>query len=243
MSQKECPTCGRSDFSSELYMKSHHKVVHGESLREKSKCEKPGCENETLNPRYCSRQCANSDSWKNRDNPAKRKEVKNKISEKQRGEKNSFYNKKHTEEARKKISNSTSGESHHLYGVTGEDHPSHGIASGLKMQKVEETGHTVRSNWEEEIDLMLYKSGFNYEYEPRAFELPNGDTYTPDFIIDKKNVIEVKGWPDEKSRKRAKFFMKNYPDFTYVVVGNRIPCDRFIEWENRSELVLLDELN
>lgn len=84
---------------------------------------------------------------------------------------------------------------------------------------------------------MLHKADMDYEYEPKTFELPNGDTYTPDFIIRDEIVIEVKGWPDQKSKKRAKQFMQEYQKYQYIVVGNRIPCDKFIEWKKRDALI------
>lgn len=269
MSDIECPECGKDNFTDKSYMRRHHKLVHGETLREKSVCSSENCNNKTFNEKfcseecmgdfrrkyeynecnrkgcsketykfgYCSRECANNETWKERDNPAKRDEVKEKLSRMRKGSKNPFYGQKHTDEALKKISESTSGENHHLYGVTGEDHPSYGVASGLKLQKVEETGHRVRSNWEKKIDLLLYRAEIDYEYEPDTFNLPNGDTYTPDFIVNNSIIIEVKGWPDERSVKRAELFMEEYPEFLYLVVGNELPCDIFLDWENYKNIV------
>lgn len=212
----------------------------GKSRREYEyhECKRAECNNQAYKFDYCSNKCANKESWKKRDNPAKRPEVKDKISEKQMGDKNNMRRKGgHDEEAKEKISEAMSGEKHPLHGVTGEDHPSYGIASGLKLQKVEKTGHRVRSNWEKEIDLMLHSSNLDYEYEPKTFELPNGETYTPDFIVNEKIVVEVKGWPDEKSKMRAREFMDKFSQFEYLVVGNKIPCDELIEWENSENLI------
>jgi hypothetical protein len=39
---------------------------------------------------------------------------------------------------------------------------------------------------------MLHKPDFDCKYEPNTFELPAEDTYTPDFIVEGKIVIEVK---------------------------------------------------
>jgi len=273
MSGPECPTCGKSDFSDEQYMKRHHTLVHDESLREEYECSLDGCNNRTHNPRfcstecfgkakrkheksecrregcnelvykheYCSHNCANKETWKRRDNPAKRPEVRQKLSEMRQGERNPFHGETHTEESLQKISESSSGENNHLYGVTGEDHPSHGIVSGLKRQTVAETGHVVRSNWERDIDLLLHGSQVEYEYEPKTFMLVDEKTYTPDFVVDNGTVIEVKGWPDDLSERRARHFMEQYPERKYVVVGNRIPCDTFVPWDNRQ--TLLDKLD
>lgn len=84
---------------------------------------------------------------------------------------------------------------------------------------------------------MLHENNLNYTYEREVFELPDDDTYTPDFIIGDQIIVEVKGWPDGKSKERARLFMQKYPRYLYVVVGNRIPCDKFIDWEDRGELI------
>lgn len=263
-----CPTCGKTGFTSEDYMKRHHALVHGESLREEYECSAEDCDKVSHNPKfcsfeclgrarrkyeekecahpdcdasvykqkYCSQDCANKDSWKTRDNPAKRPEVRQKISRKQRGQENSFHGETHTEKALQKISDASSGENNPLFGVTGEDHPAYGNVSGLKREHVEATGHTVRSLWEKEIDLMLYHAEINYEYEPETFELSPELTYTPDFIVE-DIVIEVKGWPDDISKKRAEKFLQEFPEYTYIVVGNEIPCDIFIAWAERENLV------
>lgn len=265
MSDTECPTCGKDDFTNKSYMHRHHKLIHKQSLREKYVCTIDGCENVTYNPKYCSQEClgkdrrkyeyheckrkvcdntayefdycstncANKETWKKRDNPAKRPEVRKKISEARTGITHAPMSK----EGRENISKAMSGKNHPLYGVTGKDHPSYGVVSGLKMQKVKETGHTVRSNWEKDIDLMLHKHDIDYEYEPKTFELASENTYTPDFIVKRELVIEVKGWPNEISVKRAKLFMKDYPEFKYIVVGNKIPCDIFIDWKEREKLI------
>lgn len=272
MTGPECPTCEKTGFSSEGYMKRHHKLVHDESLRERRECSLDGCSNESYNPEfcsiecfgeakrkyeesecrrngcselvykhdYCSNSCANKESWKRRENPAKRPEVRQKLSAMRQGERNPFHGETHTEEALRKISESSSGENNPLHGVTGEEHPSHGIVSGLKRQTVTETGHVVRSNWERDIDLLLHGAEIEYEYEPETFDLASGETYTPDFVVDGGTVVEVKGWPDERSKTRAERFMECYPEYRYVVVGNYVPCDRFVRWDDRQRL--LDEL-
>lgn len=263
MSEIECPKCGKSDFTNKSYMKRHHKLVHGESLVEKYECSIDGCDNITTNPKfcsweclgkarrqyeygtckrpdcnnetykfnYCSNDCANKESWKKRDNAAKRPEVRKKISEAKKGQTWEM-----SEEGKRKISEAMSGESHPLHGVTGEEHPSYGVASGLKLQTVEKTGHTVRSNWEKEMDLMLFEANIDYKYEPETFKLSEELTYTPDFLVG-DIVIEVKGWPNDISKKRAKLFLEKFSNYTYLVVGNKVPCDIFIEWENRQKLL------
>lgn len=102
---------------------------------------------------------------------------------------------------------------------------------------VEETGHRVRSGWEEDVDIYLHRSDVEYKYEPRGFEYGNGRRYYPDFIVEDKLVIEVKGWPDDKSIQKAKEFTTAYPEYTYIVIGSKscqseMSYDKFIEYES-----------
>ncbi|MFB6115502.1 MAG: NUMOD3 domain-containing DNA-binding protein [Candidatus Nanohalobium sp.] len=205
---------------------------------EKSECKNSNCNAQVYKFEYCSRECANKSTWNDRTNPAKRPEIQDKIADSQKGDKNNMRRKGgHSEESKQKISNSMSGEDHPLYGVKGKDHPSYGNVSGLKLQKVEKTGHRVRSDWEREIDEKLHESDLNFEYEPKTFELSSSETYTPDFIVEDEIVIEVKGWADERSKKRAKQFMEKFSDYYYLVIGNELPNDKFISWSERNSLI------
>jgi hypothetical protein len=155
------------------------------------------------------------------------------------------------------ISKSSTGEDHWAWGLTGEEHPNYGRVlteehkkkisdslaehddwGNLNWIEVEETGHKVRSSWEEKIDLMLYQAGVGYEYEPGPFDVP-GRKYYPDFRVG-NIIIEVKGkvWDEERVLSKANGFMSSYPEYTYMVVGERIPCDEHISWESREDLLL-----
>jgi replication factor C small subunit len=100
--------------------------------------------------------------------------------------------------------------------------------------EVDELPHLVRSSWEEEIAKLLQKHGIEYQYEGR-FELQCG-SYYPDFVSG-SFVIEVKGWATDRSETNAEGFMDGYPSYTYIVVGDELPCDIHIPWERRHELV------
>jgi hypothetical protein len=182
-------------------------------------------------------------------NPAKQPSVREKIREANTGCKLS-------EEAKKKISRKNTGneisESHReaiakastsmdrSYMQTEEYRQT--LSNSLKGREptypspyeVEELTHPVRSSWEEEIGRLLSVNGVEYDYET-AFELATS-TYYPDFITE-TNVIEVKGWANDRSVKKAELFMQEYSSYTYIVVGDKIPCDRHIPWEQRAQLI------
>lgn len=102
--------------------------------------------------------------------------------------------------------------------------------------EVDELSHHVRSSWEEKIGLLLVDEGIRYDYEPE-FKL-SASSYYPDFVVG-THVVEVKGWSNERSVRKAKNFMNEFPSCTYIVVGEKIPCDVHIAWERREELLEL----
>ena len=108
---------------------------------------------------------------------------------------------------------------------------------------VPETNRTVRSKLERTTDQLLHASPFDYDYEPRVFDLPSGTGYLPDFIVDEDIVIEVKGNADERSISKATQFMDTYRGVAYVVVGDSLPCDWFLPFDEIDTLPdLLDSM-
>jgi hypothetical protein len=115
------------------------------------------------------------------------------------------------------------------------------VSEGLKGREpthptpyeVQELSHKVRSSWEETVGKQLSRCGLQYEYE-QVFDLPSG-AYYADFVSD-PYVIEVKGWATERSVTKAREFMDSYPQYTYVVVGDELPCDVHVPWDRRDEL-------
>lgn len=110
--------------------------------------------------------------------------------------------------------------------------------SGRNIETVPQTGHTVSSSWEKEIDLLLYNSGIDYLYEGVQFNI-DGRTYTPDFSSGNV-VIEVKGtagyiYKPEYTEKKAQY-MVNMDDTIYVVIGVELPADIYVEWEDKDIL-------
>ena len=128
------------------------------------------------------------------------------------------------------------GENHPCYGVTGEDHPAYGTTPTFKKVYVEETDRYVDSEWEREIDVLLHNSGVRYEYEPRTFGFSSW-TYTPDFIAG-ETVIEVKGHDWGSAVERAARFMREYPEYHYVIVGNEnVPCHVHFAYRDREKVL------
>ena len=106
---------------------------------------------------------------------------------------------------------------------------------------VYELDHDVDSNWEIDIAFLLKSLNVDYEREPE-YEIWDGRSYFPDFQVDDV-VIEVKGYADDYSHKKAEYFADNYPEKTYVVVGTEMACDVHIAWENRQDLKEIIALN
>jgi hypothetical protein len=183
------------------------------------------------------------------DNPAKRAGIRKMISESLQG---------HTvsEETREKISRQNTGneisESHRkAVSIAASERDtsymqtetySEALSASLKGREptyptpysVAGISHKVRSSWEAEIATLLVENDITYEYE-REFHLGDG-SYYPDFLVS-DYVIEVKGFSDERSVENAENFIEEFPEYTYVVVGDRLPCDVHLSWEERSELI------
>lgn len=99
---------------------------------------------------------------------------------------------------------------------------------------VDELSHEVRSSWEEDIGKLLTENDIDYKYEPE-FKLSEA-SYYPDFVTE-TSAIEVKGFASDRSVTKAEQFLEEYPSFTYVVIGDELPCDIHIPWEDRSRVV------
>jgi len=116
--------------------------------------------------------------------------------------------------------------------------------------EVEETGHTVDSSWEKEVDLLLHNADIDYKYngqsEYKRYEI-DGFTHAPDFIIPIENhdiIIEVKGggvmfFQEDKMRKIGQELTERN-DTTYIVYGDvDLECDYHVEYGSEEELLNL----
>ena len=77
----------------------------------------------------------------------------------------------------------------------------------------EDLGHYVRSSWEANYCRFLKWFGINYEYEPTRFALSSNESYLPDFYLPELDLYkEVKGYMDNDSERKIKYFAKDYPE-------------------------------
>jgi hypothetical protein len=81
----------------------------------------------------------------------------------------------------------------------------------------EDLGHYVRSNWEANFARILKLQGKTYDYEPRSFQLAEGKTYTPDFLVD-EIFYEVKGYWTKLAKQKLESFKKQYPDIAVQII-------------------------
>jgi hypothetical protein len=160
------------------------------------------------------------------------------------------------------------GKNHPLYGMIGEKSPNYGRKNTMKTKKnmskirieyyrhnnpsypkayfVKKLGHKVRSAWEEEIGLLMKNNNIKYEYEPDRIDL--GDAvYIPDFRLNQKLYVEVKGWLQPRNKKNLLKMRKLYPDKKVIGVGDgsRRYFHEHLKWKDRNELphILKEMLN
>lgn len=138
-----------------------------------------------------------------------------------------------SQEARQKISETLMG--HEVSEETRQKIRENTPPGSFITIEVEETGNTVRSTWEKEIDILLHESDVQYAYEGALFRL-NTRHYTPDFISG-DTAIEVRGYASDDAIRRATEFLIMEPEWRYIVVGDELPCDVHIPWEDRETLV------
>lgn len=183
------------------------------------------------------------------ENPAKRPEVREKISSALTGHTQS-------EETKRKISRKNSGNeisdehrrklseaaSNRDTSYMQTDAYSRALSEALEGREptypepyeVSELSHPVRSSWEEDVATLLTTNDVAYEYEPE-FTLSVG-SYYPDFVVD-DCVIEVKGFATERSVRKAKAFMRECSNHLYVAIGDEIPCDVHVPWDEREKVL------
>lgn len=237
-----CPSCER-EFVSQNAVKQHHFQSHGQSLTQVEVecivCGTEGIVNQWYDKAYnwtCSDECAN----KARSEKLQGRKIEwvEKVSEglKQYYDEHEgqFEGRTHSEETREKLREINEGREITWREKISKTMAEKSCTNPAQQIEVEETSHTVRSRWEKKIDILLFQSDFEYQYEPRVFELETYH-YTPDFKVGDV-IIEVKGYASSASIEKAKQFRQRYQEYQYVVVGAEMPADRRIEWKSREQL-------
>lgn len=102
----------------------------------------------------------------------------------------------------------------------GKTNPMYGKVVYPKRRFVEKLGHNVRSKWEEYIASILNKKRIDYGYESINLKLPNGKTYTPDFVY-KNKLIEVKGPVFSEQKKKMTLIEKEYPEYDLCILTHK----------------------
>jgi hypothetical protein len=113
-----------------------------------------------------------------------------------------FKGKKHTEETKKKISES-------MYGNKNANHRGdrQSYYKGIRMD----------SSWEVLTAKYFDDNNINWKYDEKGFKLSDGRVYYPDFFIyDEDNkfikLVEVKGYFRKANREKFEKFLNEYPD-------------------------------
>jgi len=106
---------------------------------------------------------------------------------------------------RPKHSKLMSGKACHFYGKP--QRPHWGEYKNINM----------RSSWEIAYAKYLDKNNIKWEYEPDTFDLEY-TTYTPDFKIENKKYIEIKGYMSPEAYFKIKKFILTNSEIDYVLL-------------------------
>jgi len=99
--------------------------------------------------------------------------------------------------------------------LKGENNGGFGKVSQWKRVKYNDVW--MKSSWEVKYAKYLDKNNIKWEYEPTTFRLSN-TTYTPDFKINNKKYIEIKGWFSPKSYLKIKEFISVNPEIDFTIL-------------------------
>lgn len=108
------------------------------------------------------------------------------------------------------------------------------------IEYIDRLGHVVRSSWELAVADLLVEAQIEYEYEAEKFEWGGDHVYTPDFFVD-GYVIEIKGHVYGSEPEKARAAMEGLDQREYVVIGEELPCDTHIPFDEYEQLLGLFE--
>ena len=124
------------------------------------------------------------------------------------------------------------GEQNPAYGKSYPPGPNYRFRGGVRSE-IHPTAH-FRSAWEANFARFLNHLGVPWEYEVKAFPLPGGVTYRPDFYLPSQNLwVEVKGQMREKARRKIELFREAYPG-TKLVIFDKPKHDRILQFFGTS---------
>ncbi|MBI2020152.1 hypothetical protein HYS94_01910 [Candidatus Daviesbacteria bacterium] len=87
----------------------------------------------------------------------------------------------------------------------------------------EDLGHYVRSSWEANFARLLKYSNISYYYEAKRFDLKDGRTYCPDFLIPSLNCyLELKGYDGDNRFEKAK---QIYSQLNFIKIDGNVYKD------------------
>lgn len=106
---------------------------------------------------------------------------------------------------------------------TGSNHPNFGKKCSIHGKRIWvecPNGQVVsmRSRWEVAFAEYLNFIGKQWAYEPTTFNLPDGSAYTPDFLIENEEYVEIKGWMHEVHKNKINLFRRAYPHIRLFVM-------------------------
>ena len=138
-------------------------------------------------------------------------------------------------EIRAKISSKVSGKNNPMYG-----RPPKSTKTYTKSGYRKDLAHYVRSSWEADMARVFRHLGWDYQYEPRTFELVKQSgstiTYTPDFFIPEQNTFyEIKGWMDNVSAEKIALFHEQYPEQNLIVVDKTLFAEFQVKYADLFE--------
>ena len=100
----------------------------------------------------------------------------------------------------------------------------------------EDIGLYCRSTWEANFARVLNYLNITFEYEQKSFEVIVDNKvrhYTPDFFINGKTFVELKGYWREDNKKKFDEFLKQHPTISIKVIGPKEYCRMLDKWKQK----------
>ena len=76
-----------------------------------------------------------------------------------------------------------------------------------------------RSTWEANFARVMNFLDKDWQFEPQSFKLSNGQIYRPDFRLDLRLWVEIKGWLTQDRIQKPLQFCNDYPEERLIIIG------------------------